>query len=99
MTYDDMVAVHINQVGMVTGVPWNRRNWRWRWECRGESWNEDTGMRIPQHCVLKGMFARGVWISGFASSECMHASVDSKFCMYVKKNSIFKELSTSIMPD
>jgi len=99
MTYDDMVAVHINQVGMVTGVS-QHRNWRWRWDCRGESWHEEIGMRIPQHCVFDGyVFAPGVWLSGIASSECMHASVDSKFCMYVKKNSIFKELSTSILPD
>ena len=86
MTYDDMVAVHINQIGMVTGVPWHRRNWRWRWDCRGESWHEDIGMRIPQHCVFDGHAARGVWISGCASSECMHASVDtSTVCMFKKK--------------
>jgi hypothetical protein len=98
MTYDDMVAVHINQVGMVTGAP-QHRNWRWRWDCRGESWDEDIGMRIPQHCVFDGyVVAPGVWLSGIASSECMHASVDSKSCMYVKKTKQHLQETSHVHP-
>lgn len=39
MTYDYIVEVHINRDGMAR--PWHR-NWRWRWDCRGEGRHEDT---------------------------------------------------------
>jgi hypothetical protein len=95
MTYDDMVAVHINQIGMVIGVPWHRRNWSWRWDCRGESWHEDIGMRIPQHFVFDGHVARGVWMSGLHRLiVCMPLSTASSVCMF-KTDSIFKNSLTN----
>jgi hypothetical protein len=85
MNYDYMVAVHINHDGMVTGVPW-RKHWRWRWDCSGEGRHENT----PALC-FDGHVAHGAWISGCASSESMHASVNSELCMYVKKDQHFQE--------
>jgi hypothetical protein len=90
MTYDDMVAVHINRDGMVTGVPWHK-NWRWRWVCRGESWHVNIGMRIPQHCVLMGMLPAAYGYQAVHRlNVCMPLSTASTVCMS-KKNSIFKK--------
>ena len=85
MTYDDMVAVHINRDGMVTGVPWHR-NWRWRWDCRGEGWHANIGMRIPQHFVLMGMLPAAYGYQAVHHlNVCMPLSTASTVCM-LKKN-------------
>jgi hypothetical protein len=93
MTYDDMVAVHINRDGMVTGVPWHG-NWRWRWDCRGEVWHVNIGMRIPQHCVLMGMLPAAYGYQAVHRlNVCMPLSTASTVCMF-KNNSIFKKYSS-----
>ena len=91
MTYDDMVAVHINRDGMVTGVPWHR-NWRWRWDCRGEGWHANIGMRIPQHFVLMGKLPAAYGYQAVHHlNVCMPLSTASTVCM-LKKTQHLQEI-------
>jgi len=83
MTYDYMVALHVNQDGMVKGLLWHKI-WRRRWGCRdcrdrkSEVWHENT----PALC-FDGYFARDVWIPGCVRLNVL--PVNSELCVYVRK--------------